>query len=364
MSARMVPLALRVNGAPVEAMVEPRQHLADFLREQRALTGTHLGCEHGVCGACTVLLDEVPVRGCITLAALCDGHAVCSIEGLAEDAIMQRLRAAFSAEHALQCGYCTPGMLITARDIVLRLPQADEARIRLELAGNLCRCTGYAGIVRAIARVLAEAPAIARAPAPPTPPAPLSPPLPPPVLRLDGPPITLRVPLAAPRAAVWAALQDPALIAACVPGASLTEATPERIAGNLRLALGPIEARFAGSASLAYDAARWSGRIRGEGQDGGSGSRLAAEAVFGVEADGAEASVVTLAITYALRGALAQFGKRRLIDLLAAEIGAEIGRNLEARLRGAAPETTARLGAGGLALRLLRRWLRGLFKAG
>jgi carbon-monoxide dehydrogenase small subunit len=180
-------------------------------------------------------------------------------------------------------------------------------------------------------------------------------------LRLDASPITLRVPLAAPRAAVWAALQNPALIAACVPGASLTEATPERIAGSLRLALGPIEARFAGSASLAYDAARWSGSIRGEGQDGGSSSRLAAKAVFDVAADGAERSVVTLAITYALRGALAQFGKRRLIDLLAAEIGAEIGRNLEARLRGAAPPTPARLGAGGLALRLLRRWLRGIF---
>jgi carbon-monoxide dehydrogenase small subunit len=120
------------------------------------LTGTHVGCEHGVCGACTVEIDDAPARSCIAYAAACDGANVRTIEGLDADPVMVQLREAFSAEHALQCGYCTPGMMVTARDIVMRLPQADEARIRKELSGNLCRCTGYVGIVRAIQRVLAQ----------------------------------------------------------------------------------------------------------------------------------------------------------------------------------------------------------------
>ncbi|MEO8523899.1 MAG: (2Fe-2S)-binding protein [Caldimonas sp.] len=152
----MKTLMLAVNGETLAAPCEGRTHLADHLREALGLTGTHLGCEHGVCGACTVEIDGAPARSCITFAAACEGRVIRTIEGMADDAVMAQLRAAFSAEHALQCGYCTPGMLMTARDIVLRLPDADEARIRLELAGNLCRCTGYRGIVLAIARVLAE----------------------------------------------------------------------------------------------------------------------------------------------------------------------------------------------------------------
>ena len=154
MDARAITLT--VNGEPVTAAVEPRTHLADFLRERRLLTGTHLGCEHGVCGACTLLIDGAPARSCITLAVACDGAEVRSIEGLDNDQVMIGLRRAFTEEHALQCGYCTPGMLVTARDIVMRLPDADDARIRVELSGNLCRCTGYVGIVRAIRRVLGE----------------------------------------------------------------------------------------------------------------------------------------------------------------------------------------------------------------
>jgi carbon-monoxide dehydrogenase small subunit len=148
-------VAMTVNGRRVEAEVEPRNSLADFLREREGLTGTNLGCEHGVCGACTLEIDGAPARSCIAYAVACEGAQVRTIEGFAEDAVMEELRQAFTAEHALQCGYCTPGMLVTARDIVLRLPDADEARIRLELSGNLCRCTGYVGIVRAIQRVLA-----------------------------------------------------------------------------------------------------------------------------------------------------------------------------------------------------------------
>ena len=150
----MKPLSLMVNGKPVRATVEPRTHLADFLREELRLTGTNIGCEHGVCGACTVLIDGAPARSCIAFAVACEDADVRTIEGFDGDPVMKELREAFSAEHALQCGYCTPGMLVTARDIVMRLGDADEARVRLELAGNLCRCTGYVGIVRAILRVL------------------------------------------------------------------------------------------------------------------------------------------------------------------------------------------------------------------
>ncbi|MCG5261343.1 (2Fe-2S)-binding protein [Cupriavidus gilardii] len=149
-----MPVELRVNGERVSAAVEPRTHLADFLREQLNLTGTNLGCEQGVCGACTLHVDGVPTRSCTVLAVGCAGAEVRTIEDFDADPVMAQLREAFSAEHALQCGYCTPGMLATARDIVLRLPDADDARIRLELAGNLCRCTGYVGLVRAIRNVL------------------------------------------------------------------------------------------------------------------------------------------------------------------------------------------------------------------
>src|SRR6202167_4264549 len=151
----MTTIGLTVNGRAVNKPVDPRTHLADFLRDQLDLTGTHLGCEHGVCGACTLLLDDMPARSCITFAAACDGARVTTIEGLDNDEIATELRAAFSCEHALQCGYCTPGMLISARDLVLRLETSDERAIRVGMSGNLCRCTGYVGIVRAIKEVIA-----------------------------------------------------------------------------------------------------------------------------------------------------------------------------------------------------------------
>src|SRR5438876_2327188 len=152
----MTAIALVVNARAIEASVEPRTHLADFLRDGLHLTGTHLGCEHGVCGACTLLLDDMPARACITYAVACDGAQVTTIEGLDDDEITVELRAAFSREHALQCGYCTPGMLISARDLVRRLPEPDERSIRVGLSGNLCRCTGYVGIVRAVGSVIEQ----------------------------------------------------------------------------------------------------------------------------------------------------------------------------------------------------------------
>ena len=143
-------VAFTLNGRRVVADVEPRLSLADFIREERRLTGTHLGCEHGVCGACTVSIDGRIRRSCITLAVACEGSDVRTVEGFDGDAEMAIIRQAFHEAHGLQCGFCTPGMLIAARDILRRKPDIDEPALRVELSGNLCRCTGYAGIVRSI----------------------------------------------------------------------------------------------------------------------------------------------------------------------------------------------------------------------
>jgi len=147
-------VALTVNGRHYHIQCEQRTHLADALRDHCGLTATHIGCEHGVCGACTVEVDGTPQRACLQAAQRFEGKSVTTLEALDDDSLTIALRKSFSAHHALQCGYCTPGMLMTARDIVRRLPDADEDRIREELAGNLCRCTGYQGIVRAIAELL------------------------------------------------------------------------------------------------------------------------------------------------------------------------------------------------------------------
>jgi aerobic carbon-monoxide dehydrogenase small subunit len=154
-------IRLRVNGAEIADDVPPRLSLADFLRERRNLTGTHLGCEHGVCGACTVLVDGEPARACLMLAVACDEREIRTIEGFADDKIMAALRDTFHRHHGLQCGFCTPAMLITARDLIRRGHAGSERAIRAGLAGNICRCTGYTNIVAAIAEAaatLAEGP--------------------------------------------------------------------------------------------------------------------------------------------------------------------------------------------------------------
>ncbi|HVH73435.1 MAG TPA: (2Fe-2S)-binding protein [Stellaceae bacterium] len=142
--------AFEVNGKRVAVEVEPRLSLADCLRHSLGLTGTHLGCEHGVCGACTVLLDGMPARACLIFAVQAEGTRVVTVEGLGDDAALTPLQAAFRKHHALQCGFCTPGMLVTAHALLSAEPGADAGRIREALSGNLCRCTGYVGIVEAV----------------------------------------------------------------------------------------------------------------------------------------------------------------------------------------------------------------------
>jgi carbon-monoxide dehydrogenase small subunit len=145
-----VSISLEVNGEPVDAQVLPRLNLADFLREHLSLTGTHVGCEHGVCGACTVRLNGDIVRACLLLAVQADNASVETIEGLSDSGEIADLQDAFRRRNALQCGYCTPGMLIAAQDLLTHNPEPRREEIREHLSGNYCRCTGYQAIVDAV----------------------------------------------------------------------------------------------------------------------------------------------------------------------------------------------------------------------
>ena len=146
-------IELTVNGQPVRRAVQPRQHLADFLREALGLKGSHLGCEHGVCGACTVELDGRIVRGCLTLAVQADGRRVRTIEGVSQDGDVTDLQEAFVRRNALQCGFCTPAMLLTAQDLLAHNGAPSREQIREYISGNYCRCTGYQAIVDAVEAV-------------------------------------------------------------------------------------------------------------------------------------------------------------------------------------------------------------------
>ena len=153
MSEHALVISLTVNGEPVSERVEPRKTLVDFLREDLALTGSHVGCEHGVCGACTVRVNGEIVRGCLMLAVQCDGASVDTIEGLSDSGVVADLQVAFEQRNALQCGFCTPGMLATAQDLLGKGRVPNREQIREHISGNYCRCTGYHAIVDAVEAV-------------------------------------------------------------------------------------------------------------------------------------------------------------------------------------------------------------------
>jgi aerobic carbon-monoxide dehydrogenase small subunit len=355
---------INVNARAAKASVEPRTHLADFLRDHLNLTGTHLGCEHGVCGACTLLIDDMPARSCITLAAACDGARVTTIEGLDDDEIAAELRAAFTREHALQCGYCTPGMLISARDLVLRLETADERTIRVGLSGNLCRCTGYVGIVRAVRAVIGDRRKRGIRPVPGAGRAQLGP-----VGSGNGTSISrseiARQPanvesperignqvaiagfvpdtvfeqhftIAAPPDKVFAMFGDVKRVAACLPGVSLTsDPTAEHVEGLIRVKLGPISAGFRGSAHIERDPDTMSGRIVGTGSDQRSRSSTQGEIRYRLASiEAGAATRVELSIGYSLQGILAQIARKRLVQDLAARLTADFAHNLTRQLSG------------------------------
>lgn len=366
----MKTVNMTVNGNAVSADVEPRTHLADFLRDTLNLTGTHLGCEHGVCGACTLIVDGMPVRSCITLAIACDGARVTTIEGLDEDEIGRALREAFSREHALQCGYCTPGMLVAARDIVVRMPAATEHDIRVAMSGNLCRCTGYVGIVRAIQSVIAgrksevrtsparsrtmlgpagsgyarpataasvAVPVNATGPAMPAHAADHAPD----AMRLSRagaatPQTTLnqRFTVDHPRDQVWDFFGRLDEVTACLPGASVVgKAAGDHVRTRMKIKAGPIVAVFDGEADVVRDASNYSGVIRGSAQDTRSRSNARGEIRYALfeDRDGT-ATRIEIELGFTLTGPLAQFSRSNIVHDIARRMTESFVRNLHARL--------------------------------
>jgi carbon-monoxide dehydrogenase small subunit len=392
-------IALTINGKPAEAEVTPRTNLADFLREHMLLTGTHVGCEHGICGACTVEIDGEIARSCITYAVTCDGADVRTIEGFDDDALMGRLRKAFTEEHALQCGYCTPGMLVAARDLVRRKPGLSRADIRIEMSGNLCRCTGYMGIITAIERVMTDGTTAARpdvlhrrawlgpAPGPQTEPASSTPiagtrtatlrPAAPalvqparhaqagrtripvtagPVEDRDGVVrLTQTFVLAHARDVVWRLMSDPQAVVRCMPGASL-DGPPQdgNISGRIAVKLGPIAATFVGEGTVAQFPDDCRQVIEGRGGDRKSGSRVTGSVDYRLSAvaaeDGNDATRVDIVIGYGLTGLLAQLGRSELARDLARHMGETFAQNVDAQLRDPAAATIQDGGINGLAL--------------
>ena len=396
----MNPISIEVNGRSRSAEAEPRVHLADFLRDELRLTGTHLGCEHGVCGACTVLVDGQPTRSCITFAVACEGRTVTTIEGYDDDPVMQLLRPAFTRHHALQCGFCTPGMLATARDIVLRLPDADERRVRLELSGNLCRCTGYQGIVNAVMDVLQQQRTQAdprlqslrqalRAPRPiavqrvsaaaqgplagaPAPQRAQSSGVPVGMDALRTPHQMAGQPVAAaakasaatdtdlrskaaakgntiqasfdvpyPIDAVWRFMGDLPAVAACLPGASIESQDGDKVKGRIAVKFGPMSAAFVGAARLERDEAGKSAVLRGAGQDSLSQSRAQGDIAWRMESLDAGNTRVHVDMAYALQGPLAQFSRSGLVKDFVRRMVADFGRQVSLRLGGDSAQPVA-----------------------
>ncbi len=394
----MKTINLTVNGKSIDGVVEPRTHLADFLRDQLQLTATHLRCEQGVCGACTLLIDGQPARSCITFAVLCQGSDIVTLEGLQTDVRMQALQRAFAAEHGLQCGFCTPGMLITARDIITRLPDADEARVRAELSGNLCRCTGYAGIVRAICRVLAERRGVAVevkvakdvprlgpigarkavesawiADVPATVPSTVADSADDVVEETDiglgsrqaNLETTTFFTVPRPVDDVWKLFDDIDRIARCMPGASIVgQSENGRIKGRIAVKFGPMSTSFTGSGLVTRDEALRRGVVYGFGRDRFSGSSVRAEVAYALRGEGEVATRVDLTVRALLAGPLAQFSRSGIVQDLVRRLTAEFARRLERNLATGeygAPEETS-LSAGALALAYLRERLKALWE--
>ncbi len=387
-------IALTVNGRPVQGEVTPRTNLADFLREHLLLTGTHVGCEHGICGACTVEINGEIARSCITYAVTCDGSGVRTIEGFDDDVLMAQMRTAFTQEHALQCGYCTPGMLIAARDLVRRKQDLSRADIRTEMSGNLCRCTGYMGIISAIERVMGERGTLVQSlprienswlgPAPG--PVAVSVTTAPPVLKREIIGNAARAPARPPvvrkpvrvtvgdiedadgvvrlaqsfvlehaRDVVWRVMSDPQAVARCMPGAHLDGAPRDgNISGHIAVKLGPIAANFAGEGSVKQFPGEYRQVIEGRGGDRKSGSRVTGSVDYRLSAisgeAGNEATRVDVVISYALTGLLAQLGRSGLVRDLARRIGETFAHNIDAQLSDPSGTAVARVPVSALSL--------------
>jgi aerobic carbon-monoxide dehydrogenase small subunit len=362
-----VEVAMTVNGTEVTVSVPARMHLADVLRERLGLTGTHLGCEHGVCGMCTVLVDGAAARSCLLFAVQCEGAEIVTVEGLGRPDDQHPLQRAFSAHHGLQCGFCTPGMLLSSYDLLATGPEGTAIppeRLPEEMSGVLCRCTGYRNILAAVADVAAAHPdglpgprncaartlvgrgaAVRTASTPEQGAEPSTEPAPPHDVELPGgsPSATVEVThrLAAPVHRVWAVLADVPQLVRCLPGAELTEVLDrDRYRGRAAVALGPVKLSFTGLAQVVErdpDGRRM--RVLARGADTG-GSATQADIRLRVEpGDGVDGGAVLHAdAALYLSGRIAQFGRalagdvsRRMFERLCVNVeqAARTGRAAE-----------------------------------
>ena len=374
-----VEVRFAVNGTPAVLHLPPRHTLADALRDHLGLTGTHLGCEHGVCGMCTVLVDGEAARACLLFACQLDGSEVTTVEGLGRPDALHPLQESFGGHHALQCGFCTPGFLMSSYDLLAHRPEVTEEELPAELSGVLCRCTGYRNIIAAVAETGRAHPGGIPEPGNCAPQALVG--------RASGrltgggeeseagtepaedQPITL--PDAEPTAtvdststvevppeAVWNVLDDVPLLARCLPGAELTDDLGGgRYTGRAQVSAGPVKLSFAGRAQiLDHDRERGLLRVVAKGQDTG-GAQTTAEITLRTRGVPGGTELTAEAAVH-LSGRIAQFGRALAGDLsrrLFAQFADNVGR---AATSGSAPAgrrpSALRLLAGGLAARLRR----------
>ena len=358
-----VEVSMTVNGAEVTVSVPARMHLADVLREHLGLTGTHLGCEHGVCGMCTVLVDGDAVRACLLFAVQCDGAEIVTVEGLGSADEQHPLQRSFSAHHGLQCGFCTPGMLMSSYDLLANRPVEglDEADLPEHMSGVLCRCTGYRGILAAVADVAAAYPdgppapmncgermlvgrGSARAAGGPEDAVADAPALPQEVRVPTGAPsatVEVTSMLTSPVDQVWPVLADFDRLARCLPGAQLVEVLGEdRYRGRATVALGPVKLSFEGLAQVVeHDPDGHRMRVLAQGADA-SGSATQAIIRLGADQDAGGGTTLRADVDLFLSGRIAQFGRalagdvsRRMFEQFAAAVD-------ETARTGSAPETT------------------------
>ena len=370
-------ITITVNGGERTVTVPPRTQLAEVLRDHLDLTGTHLGCEQGVCGACTVMVDGRPVRSCIVYAGSCDGAVVETVEGEG-DTVVAMLKDSFSRHHALQCGFCTPGMLTTARDILARHGTPDEALVRRELSGNLCRCTGYQGIVDAIMDVGARLGDGKEVGSPDRSDAgrksrfkPFEPDADARVAAEDGPQakggvsqdgdwtvVTRSFSLNHSAGSVWGLFADVSRVAACVPGAAVSDVSDEGFSGVIEVSFGPIKARFEGSGTYSTDLEARRGRISGRGADRNGQSNANGEMHYAVRNVDGNASRVEVELRFRIEGPLAQFNRPELVAGFADFLLQRFIANCNVVLAGGTAGTSNRIGVFTLILGVLKAYFR------
>jgi carbon-monoxide dehydrogenase small subunit len=382
-------VSLTVNGTEVALAVEPRLTLADALRHRLGLTGTHLGCEHGVCGACTVLVNGAAVRSCLLFCVQADGCEVTTVEALGEVDDLHPLQEAFRRHHGLQCGFCTPGFLISAYELLRDGPDGlDEGRLREELSGVLCRCTGYEGIVAAVREVAAAHPdglpapkvlgrpitvrgavlppgeeraveALSAAPTAPAPPARAD--LAPPTGRPNET-VEVTTTIAAAPDATWTLLSDFMRMSRCMPGVELdTDHGDGTYSGRVRVHLGPMRMDFAGAARVhECDRERRTLRVIAAGRDR-SGGGVRVDVILGAQPSEGACTAVRAEAKVFLTGRAAGFG-RSLAGDVSRQLFSEFGSCLERTLVTGQEVAPPRLAGGVVTWRLLSARFRALLR--